>query len=76
MSKVCGLRLGPNFVLRLAADKNFYLRFTFEKMHVFPVCNDKHLRSYGCGTNFMTMGKYKSKKLKYKVKSFECKSTL
>ena len=23
MYKVCGLRLGPNFVVRLAADKNF-----------------------------------------------------
>ena len=51
--RVCGLRLGPNFVVRLAADKNFYLRLTVEKMLAFAVFNNKYIRPYGCSdTNF------------------------
>ena len=54
MYRVCGLRLGPNFVLRLVTEKNFYLRLTFEKMHAFVVFKDKYLRPYGCSnTNVM-----------------------
>ena len=37
MYRVCGLQLGPNFVVRLATSKNFYLRLTVEKMHVLAV---------------------------------------
>ena len=48
MYRVCGLRLGPNFVLWLAADKNFYLWLTVEIMHAFAVFSDKYLRPYGC----------------------------
>ena len=44
MYRVYGLRLGPNFVVRLAADKNFYLQLTVEKMHAFAVFNDFNLR--------------------------------
>ena len=44
MYRVCGLQPGPNFVVRLAADKNFYLRLTVEKMHPVAVFNDKYLR--------------------------------
>ena len=39
--------------MRLAADKDFYLRLTVEKMHAFEVFSDKYLRRYGCNnTNF------------------------
>ena len=41
MHRVCSLRLGRNFVVRLAPDKNFYLRLTVEVNH-------KYLRPYGC----------------------------
>ena len=44
MYRVSGLRLGLNFVVRLAADKNFHLWLTVEKMHAFAVFNDKYLR--------------------------------
>ena len=51
--RVCSLVLGPNFVVLLAAGKNFYLPSTVEKMHVFAVFKDKYLRIYGCSdTNF------------------------
>ena len=55
MYRVCGLRLGPNFAVRLSADKNFYLQLTVEKMHAFVVFGDKYLRPYGCShTNLTT----------------------
>ena len=51
--KVYGLRLGPNFEVRLTAENNFYLRLTAEKMHAFGVFAEKYLRLYGYnGTNF------------------------
>ena len=53
MYRVFGLRLGPNFVAWLAADENFYLRLTVEKLYGFAVFYDKYLRPYGCNdTNF------------------------
>ena len=53
MQRVCGLRLGPNFEVRVTAGKNFYLWLTFEKMHVLAVSMEKYLWSYGCsGTSF------------------------
>ena len=54
MYRVCGLRLGPNFVLWLAADKNFYLWLTVEKMHAFAVFTDKYLRPYGFSDTIFT----------------------
>ena len=48
MYRFRGLRPGPNFVVRLAADKNFYLRLTVGNMHALVVFNDKYLRLYGC----------------------------
>ena len=58
MHRVYGLKLSPNFAVRLVADKNFHLRLTIEKMHTFVVLNDKYLRRYGCSdTNFTAMGK-------------------
>ena len=35
MYRASGLRLCPNFGMRLTTDRNFYLRLTVEKMHVF-----------------------------------------
>ena len=49
MYMVCGLRRDPNFVVRPAAEKNFYLRLTVEKMHAFAVFSNKCLRT--CGGN-------------------------
>ena len=42
--------------MRPAADKNFYLRLTVEKMHAFAVFSDKYLRSYGCSDTNFTAG--------------------
>ena len=52
--RVCGLRLGPNFGMRLTAKKNFYLRLTVEKIDPFAVFSEKYLRSYGCMKNWNT----------------------
>ena len=53
MYRLCGLRLKPNFRVRLTADKNFYLFLTVEKMHIFAIFTEKHLQPNGCsGTNF------------------------
>ena len=53
MHRIYGLWLGSNFAVRPAADKNFYLSLTVEKMYAFAVFNDKYLRSYDCSdTNF------------------------
>ena len=35
MYRVCGLRLGPNFVVQVVADKKFYLRLTIEKKCIY-----------------------------------------
>ena len=35
MHRVCGLRLGPNFGVRLAAEKNLYLLLVAEKIPAF-----------------------------------------
>ena len=43
MHRVCGLWQGPNFGLRLTAEKNFYLRLTVEKMHAFAVFTKKNI---------------------------------
>ena len=48
MYKVFGLRLGPSFEVRPAADKNVYWRLVVEKIYVFAVFSKKHLQSYGC----------------------------
>ena len=37
MFRVCGLRLGTNFGAWPAADKNFYLRLTVEKIRTIAV---------------------------------------
>ena len=52
--RVSGLRLGPNFVVRLAADKIFHLRLTVEKMHASAVFSNKYLRPYGCSDTIFT----------------------
>ena len=47
------MRLGPNFIVRLAAGQNFYLRLTVKKIHAFAVFSNKYLWTYGCSnTNF------------------------
>ena len=52
--RVCGLRLGPNFGVRPATGKNFYLRLTVEKMCAFTVFTQKYLRSYGYNDTIFT----------------------
>ena len=52
--RVCGLRLGPNFVVRRAADKNFYSWITDEKIHAFAVFSDKYLRPCGFSDTVFT----------------------
>ena len=66
--KVCGLQLGPNFGVRPAADKDFYLRLTVTKMLTFVVFTDKCLRLCACSDpNFTVVVYYKN--LKTEVKS-------
>ena len=50
--RVCGLRLSPNFRMRLTAKKNFYLQLTVGKIDPFAVFSEKYLRSYGCMKNW------------------------
>ena len=45
---------GPNLGVRPAADKSFYLRLTVEKVCVFGVFPEKHLRPYGCISTYFT----------------------
>lgn len=40
MSRVCGLWWSPNFMERLATEKNFYVMLTVQKMHPFAVFNE------------------------------------
>ena len=42
MDRVCGLRLGPNFVVRLGSENNFHLLLTIEKKHAFEAFNNKY----------------------------------
>ena len=49
-----GLRLGPNFVVRLAAEKNFYLQLTVEKKHAFAFFNNKYLWPHGYSNRNLT----------------------
>ena len=52
-TKILRLRLVPNFVVRLVANKNYYLRLTVGKMPAFEVFNDLYFQPYGCSdTNF------------------------
>ena len=47
---------GSEFVVPVAADKNFYLRLTVEKMHVLAVFSDKYLQLCGCSnTSYAAM---------------------
>ena len=48
MCRICCLRL------LLAADNNFYLWLTVEKIHAFAVFNDKYLRPYRCSDRNFT----------------------
>ena len=60
---ICGVWLGPNFVVQLTADKDFYCWLTVEKMHAFAVFNNKYLRSYDCNdTNFRAAVNYTNPK--------------
>ena len=45
---------GSEFVVPVAADKNFYLRLTVEKMHVLAVFSDKYLQLWGCSNTSYT----------------------
>ena len=48
MCRICILQLGSNFVVWLAADKNFYLRLTVKRIYAFAVFRNKYLRPFGC----------------------------
>ena len=72
MHRVCGLRLGPNYVVRLAADKNFYLRLTIEKVHAFGFFNNIYLWLYGYSdTNFMVSVKCTNLKIEIQSEIIE-----
>ena len=76
MYRVCSLLLGPNFGVRLTADKNFYLRLSVEKMHAFAVFTGQFLRSYDCsGTNFTTMVNCTNLKTEIKIEIIETQVT-
>ena len=47
MHKDCGLCLGPNIWVQLAADKKIYLRLTVNKMRAFSDFTDKYLVPHG-----------------------------
>ena len=75
MYRVYGLRLGPNFVLRLGADKSFSLRLTIEKVHTFAIFNDKYLQPYDCSDiSFTATVKCTNPKTEIKVKPLKYKS--
>ena len=75
MYSVYGLRLDPNFGVRLQTDQNFYLRLTVEKMNAFAAFTEKYLQSYGCsGTNFTIAVNCRNLKLKRKLKLSKHKS--
>ena len=65
MYMIFGLRLGPNFGMRQVADKNFYLRLIGYKMRVCAVFTET--------PNLRLWLTVEIQKLKYKVKSMECK---
>ena len=72
MYRVYGLRLGPNYGVGPAADKNFYFRLTIEKMYAFAVFTKKYLRSYNCnGTNFTAAVNCTSPKTELQTKIME-----
>ena len=72
MYRVYGLRLGPNYGVGPAADKNFYFRLTIEKMYAFAVFTEKYLRSYNCsGTNFTAAVNCTSPKTELQTKIME-----
>ena len=51
MYRVSLLRLGLNFEVRPAANKNFYLWLMLETMRALSVFAKKYLRSCGCSSN-------------------------
>ena len=72
MYRVCGLRQGPNFGMRLTAVKNFYLRLAIEKIHAFAVFTEKYLRSYDCGgTKFTATVKCTNAKTEMQIEIIE-----
>ena len=74
MYRVFGLRLGPNFVMRLVMDKNIYLPLTVEKMHAFADFNDDYLHPHGCGdANSTATVNCINSKIEIKVKSLKYK---
>ena len=84
MYRACGLRLCPSFGMRLTAERNFYLRLSVEKMHVFVL--QFSLRNiYGYTPVVAPILQLRltieTKKLKYELKpskhtSLECKFAL
>ena len=74
MYRICNFRMGPNLVVRLAADKNFYLRLTVENVHAFAIFSYKYLRPYlRNDTNFLAMIKCANSKTEMQSEIIETK---
>ena len=58
MYSVCGLRLDSNIGVRSAADDEFYLRLTVDKMHMFAIFTKKYLQPYGFSCTSFTAAVY------------------
>ena len=75
MYSVCALLLGPNFGVRLMADKKFYLRLTVEKMHALVVFTENiYDQSALVAAKILLLLTVETQKLKYKLKSLKHKS--
>lgn len=72
MYRFYGLRLGPNFWVRAATDKNFYLLLTVEKIYAFAVFTEKYLQPYGYSDiNFTAAVNWTSSKTEMQTKIIE-----
>ena len=72
MYRFYGLRLGSNFWVRAATDKNFYLLLTVEKIYAFAVFTEKYLQPYGYSDiNFTAVVNWTSSKTEMQTKITE-----
>ena len=67
MYKVFGLRVGPNFAVRPATGKNFYLSLKDKKMVALTIFTEKYLWPYD--SNFTAASNYSN--LKTEIQSAE-----
>ena len=70
MNRVCSLRLGSNFGMWPATDKNFYLQLTVEKKCASAFFTKKHLRPYHySGANFTAVVNCTNLKIEKQIKN-------